>query len=321
MRFVKRDLFYKRSINVAAAFPFRRDGLGRGRCRFCRRILTGPRTRRWCSQDCVNQALVRCHPSFARQKVRHRDKGVCAVCGLDTRALKRAYKAAYQAVPYPEQTAPRWSPETGWAPVNVPDYTGWRLETAAIRDRLRMLGFEPNRSYWEMDHIIPVVEGGGFCGLDGLRTLCVPCHKRATAALAARRAAKASRAMERFWSKVAKSDGCWLWTAARNEQGYGEFSLDGKLQRAHRVSFYLAHGRWPEPNALHKCDNPPCVRPDHLFEGTHKENMADMTSKGRSVRGRSRPTSVREAIRSSMKRSPAVAASLKKAWAARTKRT
>lgn len=102
--------------------------------------------------------------------------------------------------------------------------------------------------------------------------------------------------IDRFWAKVAKNGpihsqlgtACWVWMASKNQQGYGWFgvpkqvSSDGKAytDKAHRVSFFLAHGRWPEPMALHKCDNKSCVRPIHLFEGDHVANMADKVVKG-----------------------------------------
>jgi 5-methylcytosine-specific restriction endonuclease McrA len=57
-----------------------------------------------------------------------------------------------------------------------------------LRKWMRRLGIQPGRSFWEADHVVPVVEGGGGCRLENLRTLCVPCHKRVTRALAARRA-------------------------------------------------------------------------------------------------------------------------------------
>lgn len=88
---------------------------------------------------------------------------------------------------------------------------------------------------------------------------------------------------ERFWEKVEKTDGCWLWTASLTNKGYGEFRLNEPSPiLAHRVAYELAHG--PIPPGLfvcHHCDNPPCVRPDHLFLGTQKDNAQDMVRKGR----------------------------------------
>lgn len=94
---------------------------------------------------------------------------------------------------------------------------------------------------------------------------------------------------ERFWKKVDKcgpsirSDlgPCWVWTAGKNDDGYGYFWLDGRVVSAHRVSLFLTTGLWPVLQALHRCDNPPCVRASHLFEGTVADNMADMIAKGR----------------------------------------
>ena len=89
-------------------------------------------------------------------------------------------------------------------------------------------------------------------------------------------------AVERFWNKVQKSSGCWLWTGTILHDGYGQFDR----RRAHRVAWELTNGPIPKGQLiLHRCDNPPCVRPDHLFLGTHAENMADMTSKGRGLTG------------------------------------
>lgn len=79
-----------------------------------------------------------------------------------------------------------------------------------------------------------------------------------------------------------REEGCWPWTGEKNVGGYGIISVRGKRQLAHRVSFSLHVG--PITNGMHvchHCDNPCCVRPDHLFMGTRTDNMRDMVSKGR----------------------------------------
>ena len=91
---------------------------------------------------------------------------------------------------------------------------------------------------------------------------------------------------DRFWSKVRKDDGCWEWTASVNRRCYGWFHFGGKVERkalkAHRVSWELHNGPIPEGLwVLHKCDNPRCVRPDHLFLGDRTDNMRDCAAKGR----------------------------------------
>lgn len=96
---------------------------------------------------------------------------------------------------------------------------------------------------------------------------------------------------ERFWNKVdtGATGGCWLWTGAKNEKGYGVIGRGGRgsgNEKAHRVSWMIHFG--PIPDGLfvcHKCDNPACVNPDHLFLGTNDDNVQDMVSKNRNARG------------------------------------
>ncbi len=87
-----------------------------------------------------------------------------------------------------------------------------------------------------------------------------------------------------FWGFVNNTETCWLWTGGRSTRGYGEISLGGYRDRAHRVSWTIHYGPIPEDGVIcHRCDNPPCVRPDHLFLGTQADNVKDMTDKGRRV--------------------------------------
>ena len=90
--------------------------------------------------------------------------------------------------------------------------------------------------------------------------------------------------LARFWSHVAKGDGCWLWLLRGDADGYGAFSVvhERPCSRAHRIAWMIHFGAIPDGLCvLHKCDNPPCVRPDHLFVGTNADNMRDMAKKGR----------------------------------------
>ena len=99
---------------------------------------------------------------------------------------------------------------------------------------------------------------------------------------------------DRFWEKVRKTEGCWLWTAYLDKDGYGTlhvFEGDRKTpRRAHRISWELHFGPIPEgKDVLHHCDTPGCVRPGCLFLGDQVINDADRDDKGRNVLGTGHP--------------------------------
>ena len=89
-----------------------------------------------------------------------------------------------------------------------------------------------------------------------------------------------------FWSHVEKNDGCWIWKGSKSPRGYGYFNLKKQGWRAHRISWVLHHGPIETGKIIcHHCDNPSCVRPDHLFCGTDKDNLSDAARKGRMASG------------------------------------
>jgi len=89
---------------------------------------------------------------------------------------------------------------------------------------------------------------------------------------------------ERFSHFILKTDSCWLWTGAKYGRGYGHFSINGRSKIASRVAWELWRGPIPSGMCvLHRCDNPPCVNPDHLFLGTIQDNHDDMWRKDRGM--------------------------------------
>jgi hypothetical protein len=93
---------------------------------------------------------------------------------------------------------------------------------------------------------------------------------------------------EKFMAKAhpEPNTGCWLWTGALTKGGYGKMGVDGVTTDAHRLSWELHRGDTGGHFVLHRCDIRCCVNPDHLFLGTHADNMLDMVAKGRGTRSR-----------------------------------
>ena len=153
--------------------------------------------------ECLHEWLVRSDATYARRKVFERDHGICAECGTDTEEIERRCNAPvtelrerWRAVLDALEGTITYPRDPVEIAAQDAEFDVWhRAYFAAERDAVaesdslwRAAGVSRSAHRWEADHIRPVVEGGGSCGLDNLRTLCLPCHRRATAELAARRA-------------------------------------------------------------------------------------------------------------------------------------
>ena len=92
--------------------------------------------------------------------------------------------------------------------------------------------------------------------------------------------------LERIFARADRGGECWVWTLAVDRDGYGKVQVKGRTLRPHRVVYETLVGPIPEGLVVcHRCDNPRCVRPDHLFLGTQAENIADRDAKGHTARG------------------------------------
>ncbi len=121
---------------------------GRPLCRWCN-LEVPPRRFTFCSDWCVHEWRLRTDPGYLREQVLLRDRGICAMCKIDTRAayaeLRRSRRVARLKL-----------------------LERWGLKSVS------------RKTLWDADHIIPVVEGGGECDLENIRTLCLVCHRQQT---------------------------------------------------------------------------------------------------------------------------------------------
>jgi 5-methylcytosine-specific restriction enzyme A len=162
-----------------------RGSNGRALCRQCAQEVP-PRRRSFCSQACIAVWRERSDYGYQVSKVLERDGGRCEMCGLDCVALfdelRRLFRA--EAVEIYGARAKYLSGPAMWT-ARLPRFE-LRIAELGLPRSLRGL----TRRFWEMDHRVPVAEGGGSCGLENLRTLCWRCHGDETVALAKRRAAR-----------------------------------------------------------------------------------------------------------------------------------
>lgn len=131
------------------------------------------------------------------------------------------------------------------------------------------------------------------CSVDGcerpsaVKTYCRFHYHRVYTGLPLIPETHAERTTRKFWASVRKTNGCWIWTRTTCHFGYGSFyPFKQSHVRAHRYAYELAHGPIPDGLwVLHKCDNPPCVRPDHLYLGNAADNASDRVNRGRGTSG------------------------------------
>lgn len=120
-------------------------------CRWCKGDVHPPR-RTFCSKSCVHEHLLRANNKYMRNQVYARDKGVCSMCSVDCKLVAKQVQLHGRV---------------------ARDKYGISAHRRCWKTKL-------GGGLWDVDHIVPVFEGGGQCGLENLQTLCIPCHKRKT---------------------------------------------------------------------------------------------------------------------------------------------
>jgi len=160
-----------RNISYRDLPPQHKNADGKWICRWCGKVCPG-RRRSWCCDECLNEYWILRDPGYARRRTYERDKGVCAICGLDTELIEGIVK---------------WGMDE-----RARDCRGSYYHDSQRRQVLDLIKIEYGGAIhlWEADHTVPVAEGGGSCGLDNIRTLCIGCHHDETRKLHGRLANK-----------------------------------------------------------------------------------------------------------------------------------
>lgn len=173
--------FNRHDARAVAANPDgkQRGPNGRVLCRWCGTETEPPR-RTFCSDECVHEWSIRSNAGYARNEVWKRDQGVCAICGVDTAKQRTELRAEFEVHRYTDRPATE-KRKAFYARLKTLKIPTSRWDTA---DR---------QGCWDMDHAMPVSEGGGSCGLDNLRTLCLRCHYQQTRRLRQRQKVRRAR--------------------------------------------------------------------------------------------------------------------------------
>lgn len=146
--------------------PTPKDAQGNKLCRNCRGPMP-PKRRHNCSEKCSEEWVCKTSPTVLRRRVFERDRGVCVQCHADTVAIKREY----------DKLRDQFKNQPNWYTLKEEFLRLYKIPFGRV-----------SSDFWDADHIVPVIEGGGECTLENMRTRCIPCHKQETATLAKRRA-------------------------------------------------------------------------------------------------------------------------------------
>lgn len=159
-------------------------------CRQCNTEVKPPR-RTFCSTQCVELWMVRTGSGMVRF-IKRRDKGICALCGLDCEALKRRLRKMLKALdperpiyPEPDDYLDDGTLTLAWKARWIAHEAKRKADRAAMKAAAAEFkarhGIPQHRTrFWDIDHIVPVAEGGGACGPENLRALCLKCHRGET---------------------------------------------------------------------------------------------------------------------------------------------
>ena len=133
-----------------------KDENGYNLCRWCKTPVLPPR-RTLCSAECAHELRLRCNGKYLRECVYKRDRGICAICSTDTKKHAKELLSC-----------------------SLKDKKDELLKLYSISPKRKIWKRKFGGGLWDADHILPVKDGGGQCGLDNIRTLCIKCHKNVT---------------------------------------------------------------------------------------------------------------------------------------------